>query len=404
MENYETLEKLYYLKKPILEEYEKRFNNCCTYKTDLYIKPIKKGERVEKESFELFYLPINKVQLLQEKIHFNSKEITILFKELPQIASKWCTREIMINEIIKTNKIEGVHTTKKDIYNSMNSKKADRFTGVIKKYQQIINDNVERIETIEEIKNLYTEIFEEDILKNPENKLDGIYFRNQPIYISNGLTNIHTGDKTEKEIISHLMNLLKFMNAEDIPSLLKASITHYYIEYIHPFYDGNGRFGRLLFSMYLARKLDVFTGLSLSYAIFEEKEKYSKLFTQVSNTKNYGEITFFIMGMLEMVMKGQESIIKMLKEKSLKLKYAEDYISKLNLDKTDANILFVYVQHYIFSNLFPLEDRELVEIFGISRHTLNNHLNILVEKGLVYKANKKPSIHNLSEEIIDFLN
>ncbi|MGL4970442.1 MAG: Fic family protein, partial [Cetobacterium sp.] len=39
-------------------------------------------------------------------------------------------------------------------------------------------------------------------------------------------------------IISHITDLVKFMNKSDIQSLVKTSIAHYYLEYIHPFYDG----------------------------------------------------------------------------------------------------------------------------------------------------------------------
>ena len=43
----------------------------------------------------------------------------------------------MINEITKSEGIERVHTTKKDVYNSMNFTKIDKLSGIIKKYKQI---------------------------------------------------------------------------------------------------------------------------------------------------------------------------------------------------------------------------------------------------------------------------
>lgn len=118
----------------------------------------------------------------------------------------------MVNEIIKSNGIEGVHTTKKDIYNSMESQKATRFSGIIKKYQQIINENIEKITSPAEIRKIYNDIFEEDILKNPDNHLDGELFRKESIHISNGIENIHTEDSNEKVIIKHLWDLIEFMN------------------------------------------------------------------------------------------------------------------------------------------------------------------------------------------------
>lgn len=86
-------------------------------------------------------MPINDILMLQDEIIQNSKEILKLSGELPKIAQKYCIREIMINEITKSEGIEGVHTTKKDVYNSMNSTKIDRLSGIIKKYKQITEKN-----------------------------------------------------------------------------------------------------------------------------------------------------------------------------------------------------------------------------------------------------------------------
>lgn len=345
-----------------------------------------------------------KISILQERIYINSKKIDELASELPMIARFSCEREIMINEIIKTNGIEGVRTTKKDIYESLNPKKTTRFSGIVNKYMEIIDNNIETINTPEEIRKLYDSIFEEDILKNPDNKLDGVLFRKDGIHISNGLKNIHTGDTSEKMIISHLEALIKFMNKKDIPALIKACILHYYFEYIHPFYDGNGRFGRLLFSMYLARKTDIFTGLSLSYAIFGDKEGYSKLFSETSNMRNYGEATFFIKGMLNFIMKGQESIIEMLKNKILKLEYAFDFIKNLKLSDIEKNILSIYIQHYIFAEDSLLTDKELLENLDIkSTVTLKKYLKFLVEHDFIKQNSKKPSYHAISDKIKNML-
>ena len=177
------------------------------------------------------------------------------------------------------------------------------------------------------------------------------------------MNNVHTGDSSEELIIKHLEDLIEFMNRKDVPFLIKASIVHYYFEYIHPFYDGNGRFGRFLFSMYLARKVDIFTGLSLSYSIFGDKNKYSNLFKETSSPRNKGELTFFVLGMLEFILNGQKSIIKMLKDKKLQLDYAEDYLNKLKkdkkLEKIETEALFIYMQNYIFAKENPLTDDEL---------------------------------------------
>lgn len=399
MDKYLELEKLYYQKKDVEKEYQSRINNPCTVKVSLFINPLIKGRRVSKIELELFYLPIKEILLLQDKIIFNSNEIKEIVLKLPGVAKNSCINEIMMNEIVKSNQVEGVYTTKKDIYNSMSSKKVDRLTGIINKYVQIRENNIMKIDSIQEIRNMYDEIFGKDILQNPENKLDGKLFRKNQVHINDGLRNIHTGDVNEENIIKHLNDLITFMNNENFGFLAKACITHYYFEYIHPFYDGNGRFGRLLCSMYLARKLDIFTGLSLSYAIFEEKTKYSKLFSITSDIKNYGEITFFIKGFLEIIEKGQESIKEMLKDKIQKLIYIKEFIEKIKLEELEKSIIYIYAQNYIFSKTAPLKDNQLSEMLELSRPTLNKIIKKLVEQGYLEKVSSSPVIHVLTDKI-----
>lgn len=155
----------------------------------------------------------------------------------------------------------------------MSLEKNTRYSGIVNKYIQIIKNKIQNIDSPKQIREMYDEIFKEDILKNPINELDGVIFRKEGIHVSdNKNSTIHTGDLSENMIIAHINDLIDFMNKKDLSCLVKGAIVHYYFEYIHPFYDGNGRFGRYLFSMYLARKIDIFTGLSLSYAIFENKK------------------------------------------------------------------------------------------------------------------------------------
>lgn len=394
---YQDLKTLYYKKYNIEEELNKRLENPCTFKTELVISPIIKGEKLSNEKYNLFYLPINNILLSEERIFSNSKKITDIFTQLPYIAQNKCINEVMINEIIKTNKIEGVVSTKKDISESMNTKKA-RFSGIVNKYKEITEGNLEKINSVEEIRKIYDDIFKEDILKNPENELDGKLFRKNPVYIQDGIKKIHSGALSEDTIISQLNDLIQFMNFNNVNCLIKACITHYYFEYIHPFYDGNGRFGRFLFSIYLARKLDILTGLSLSYAIFLNKEKYLKLLLETSESKNCGELTFFIEGMLEIIIQGQENIIGMLDKKRLKLEYALNYIEELKLSTEESDILFILTQNYIFSSS-PLKDSELCSYINLSPYKLKGYIKKLSENSFVETISKRPLIHTIGEKL-----
>ena len=114
--------------------------------------------------------------------------------------------------------------------------------------------------------------------------------------------------------------------------------------------------------------------------------------------------------MLNFIVNGQESIRQMLKDKILKLNYAKKYIENIesshNLSKVECNILFIYIQNYIFAKENPLPDKELLkyvkEIKSIQ--TLRRHLDNLVTLDLITLNSKKPLtriISNTLKEILD---
>ena len=312
LNKYENLIKLYYKKQNIEEEYIKRIENPATFITDLKINPIKRGNKILDKEYSLFYLNLIEHTLLQEKIIKNSNKINLISNELPQIAVKDIIIKILSNELDKTNKIEGIETIKSEIYSSLkddkkSSKKNNKLEGIIKKYKDIMEKNfkdTQHIGSLSSFRKIYDEMFE-DFEKSGNYKLDGKYFRKDTVKVINGLGNtIHIGINGEEAIEKNMENLIQFMNRKDIPFLVKASITHFFFEYIHPFYDGNGRFGRYLLSLYLARKLDILTAFSLSYSISKNLDDYYKSFVEVEDVNNYGEITFFVENILKTIKSG----------------------------------------------------------------------------------------------------
>ena len=409
---YEKLIKLYYKKKNIEEEYIKRIENPATLITELKINPMKKGNKILDKEYNLFYINLLELSLLQEKILQNSNKISYISNKLPQIAIKEIIMKILSNELYKTNKIEGIETVKSEIHSSLkddriSNKKSNKLDGIIKKYKDIMENNfedTEHIDSLSSFRKIYDEMFE-DFEKSGNYKLDGKYFRKDTVKVINGLgKTIHIGINGEEAIEKNIESLIEFMNIKDIPFLVKASISHFFFEYIHPFYDGNGRFGRYLLSLYLARKLDNLTAFSVSYSISRNLDDYYKSFVEVEDVTNYGEITFFVENILKIIKNGQEMIIELLNDSVMRFKHSMEILDELTkeLSEKENIILQIYLQNYLFNDFEELTNVELTSIIGdLTQQTINKYTQELEKKGYLVKIKQRPLTYALSEKITE---
>ena len=409
---YEKLIKLYYKKKNIDEEYIKRIENPATLITELKINPMKKGNKILDKEYSLFYVNLLEHTLLQEKIVKNSNKINYILNRLPTIAIKEIIMKILSNELYKTNKIEGIETVKSEIHSSLkddrtSNKKSNKLDGIIKKYKDIMENNfedTEHIDSLSSFRKIYDEMFE-DFEKSGNYKLDGKYFRKDIVKVINGLGNtIHIGVNGEEAIEKNIESLIEFMNIKDIPFLVKASISHFFFEYIHPFYDGNGRFGRYLLSLYLARKLDNLTAFSVSYSISRNLDDYYKSFVEVEDVTNYGEITFFVENILKTIKNGQEMIIELLNDSVMRFKHSMEILDELTkeLSEKENIILQIYLQNYLFNDFEELTNVELTSIIGdLTQQTINKYTQELEKKGYLVKIKQRPLTYSLSEKITE---
>ena len=409
---YEKLIKLYYKKKNIDEEYIKRIENPATLITELKINPMKKGNKILDKEYSLFYVNLLELSLLQEKILQNSNKINYISNRLPTIAIKEIIMKILSNELYKTNKIEGIETVKSEIHSSLkddriSNKKSNKLDGIIKKYKDIMENNfedTEHIDSLSSFRKIYDEMFE-DFEKSGNYKLDGKYFRKDIVKVINGLGNtIHIGVNGEEAIEKNIEDLIQFMNIKDIPFLVKASIVHFFFEYIHPFYDGNGRFGRYLLSLYLARKLDNLTAFSISYSISRNLDDYYKSFVEVEDVTNYGEITFFVENILKTIKNGQEMIIELLNDSVMRFKHSMEILDELTkeLSEKENTILQIYLQNYLFNDFEELTNVELTSIIGdLTQQTINKYTQELEKKGYLVKIKQRPLTYSLSEKITE---
>lgn len=112
---------------------------------------------------------------------------------------------------------------------------------------------------------------------------------------------VYTPPQGELIIRDLLTNWEQFIHAEDdIDPLIKMAISHYQFEAIHPFYDGNGRTGRIINILYLIEQ-DLLTLpiLYLSRYIVEHKAEYYRLLTAVTSDQAWEAWIVFILKAVE---------------------------------------------------------------------------------------------------------
>lgn len=116
---------------------------------------------------------------------------------------------------------------------------------------------------------------------------------------------IYTPPEGVSVILDKLKNLEDFIHSiDDIDPLIKMAIIHYQFEAIHPFFDGNGRTGRIILLLYLklAGLLD-YPALFLSRYIMENKSNYYKKLRAVTEQHDWEAWIMYMLDMIEVTAK-----------------------------------------------------------------------------------------------------
>lgn len=205
-------------------------------------------------------------------------------------------------------------------------------------------------------------------------KLPGTELKNE----QSGET-IYTPPQDYETIVYLMNNLEKFINDDtilDIDPLIKMAIIHYQFESIHPFYDGNGRTGRIINVLYLVLKglLDI-PVLYLSRYIIRNKYEYYQLLQAVRDQEAWEEWILYILTAIEQTSLQTIGMVQEIKRALMMYKH-----------RIRANHKF-YSQDLI-NNLFfhPYTKIEFIERdLKVSRITATKYLDTLAQEGFLKK-------------------
>jgi len=180
-----------------------------------------------------------------------------------------------------------------------------------------------------------------------------------------------------EELPEILEDLMDFIGRRDkIPSLVKAALIHAQFETIHPYYDGNGRMGRLLITFYLyylgilSRPL-----LYLSFYLKKNQQEYYEILNSVRFEGNWERwIEFFLKGVIETSENSIETARKIISlQNELKNGLVEHSIGGV------AALRFI---DYIFGHPI-VSSSQVAEELGISRQTAIPLLKKFEEAGII---------------------
>lgn len=291
---------------------------------------------------------------------------------------------LTLQEAKDSSEVENIVTTQDDLYKASVSSADENFSPATKEvlnYREAIQHGFALVRKSKILTNNNIKSIQERLEYNRAG------FRTVPgttLKRSDGVV-IYTPPQDGKVINDLMSNLEEFINnAEicDIDPLIKMAIIHHQFESIHPFYDGNGRTGRIVNVLFLVINdlLDL-PILYLSRHITQNKGEYYRLIQAIrdKNENNAAEWEAWILFMLKAIEKTAEETIGLVKGISALMAEYKQVLRPL---------LKKQYRHEILNNLFfhPYTKIEyFMEDTQFQRKTAAKYLDMIVEAGLLQK-------------------
>lgn len=375
---YELLSHLFYKNK---EEYEKKYNQRIQSEETVFLG-------IDINGYEAFVVLCPDIILKMEKMYYLVMKLGDTLNILPLIAQKNYINNCLMDEIMLTNDIEGIHSTRQEVAEAIEKKedKKVRFSGLAKKYVMILNHEEIPLNSCADIRDLYDQIVLNEV--DEKDQPDGKIFRKGSVSICTATEKQkHKGVYPETQIIICMEQALSMLKNQDIPALIKTAVFHYVFGYIHPFYDGNGRMVRFISSYQLTKQLGDVMGISLSRSFKNNKSKYYKAFDICNNPKNKGDLTPFVLTFLDILVDTVKSSGAIIQEKKEKLDFyltiLGSNLEKLGIKEKESHqiLLSILIQNALFSSKGITMD-ELTDHLMKSKASIKNILKFFNDKSV----------------------
>jgi Fic family protein len=209
---------------------------------------------------------------------------------------------------------------------------------------------------------------------------------------------VYTPPQTHDEVVAHMNNLEQFMNVNELSDwdpLVKMAVIHHQLESIHPFYDGNGRTGRIINILYLVKEgLLNLPILYLSRHINQNKGDYYRLLQKVRTENAWEEWVLFILEGIEQTSLQTMTLIDGIKAIMQKHKH-----------KLRSDLPKIYSQD-LLNNLFrhPYTKIDFVMAdLAVSRPTATRYLDELTTLNILHKHKLGKDNYYVNHELFNLL-
>ncbi len=340
---------------------------------------------------DLSALDTREVWAALTEAHRHLAELKGLCESLPNQAILLDT--LGIQEAKDSSEIENIITTHDELYASQpdaavspSAKEVRRYVSALRVgFEAVRNSGLIRLETVLGVQ------AELEGNRAGLRKLPGTVLRND----ATGRV-IYEPPQDAAEVESLMGNLIDFIHAEDgLDPLLRMAVAHHQFESIHPFYDGNGRTGRILNLLILQREglLDL-PVLYLSRFITTTKPDYYRLLQTVRAEDRWADWCLYLVRGVAVTSRSAIGLVRAFRELMLRTKHdLRERLPKL------------YSQD-LLNNLFryPYTKIEFVEReLGVSRVTATKYLDQLTRAGFVRKQKMGKTNFYINEPLFALL-
>ncbi len=323
-------------------------------------------------------------------------------EELSDIKNLDLVDGFLFSEIESTLSIEGIRSSRAKIkkINSMDYSELVTNDIVVKNmlnaYNYVQNNDINE-NTIYE---LY-QILSMNCLSKNELLLDSNRYRHDAVNIIGSNEEVIDKGVNHNKLDNLMSSLVDFISEEKSREqhLLMPHIIHYYMVYLHPYFDYNGRMARVMSYWYSIRHIPSFTLMFMSEAINSKKNK--RLYYQaISNSRRTdNDITYFLEYMANVTLQFTKtyinyySIIRNLKGNGITIN-----------GSTSVALKYVLALPKIGEGYFDWKDYKNFSHDDFSKVQYLKLLNTLVEMGvLTTKEHKKTKLFKLNDDKLEYI-